>query len=356
MLTRRSLLHGLSAAALVSGCGKSWRSVAQGALTRGLTGLWGLQAADGGFHSSVYGLLKPGWSLTPFALLCALRAGRAVDAEGAGRALGWMAHGTREGALGLSGDVPDYPCYAAAMALECHARLRPSGWKPIVEDYAAWLRGLQLTRAGGWADHAAQGGFRMGSRDAPTPPNPGHVDLSMTRRVVEALRAADLPTSDPAIVEAVDFARRCRTPLGGFEYTATDSALNKGPADGDAGYGSATADGVLLLYAAGRRYEIERSIVRLRSQHRLDLNPGVERGKVPVFARAMRGYYRAAGARVFAIGGGPDRWQSDLVAAIVDEQRPDGTWSNPDSAQKEDEPIIATGFALVALGAALSSA
>jgi hypothetical protein len=355
MLTRRSLLHGLSATTMLVGCGVSWRSVAEASLTRGLAALWAMQGPDGAFRSTVYGLLGQGWSLTPFALLSALRTGRVLDLDGAGRALGWMAHGTRDGALGLADGVPDYPCYATAMALECHVRIRPSGWKEAAGAHAKWLRSLQLTRASGWADHPAQGGFRMGSNDVPRPPHPGHVDLSMTRRVVEALMAAGMPASDPAVTEAVDFARRCRTPLGGFEYTATDSALNKGPTVGDPGYGSATADGVLLLYAAGRRYELERSVLRLRQQHRRDLNPGVEAGKVPVFATAMRGYYRASAARVFALRDGPVGWQRALAASIVAEQFPDGSWKNQDGAQKEDEPIIATGFALVALAAALAS-
>jgi hypothetical protein len=41
----------------------------------------------------------------------------------------------------------------------------------------------------------------MGGMEHP-PPNPGHVDLSMTRYVVQALRAAGVPTEDPAFAHA----------------------------------------------------------------------------------------------------------------------------------------------------------
>jgi hypothetical protein len=39
-----------------------------GPLARAVEFLWAQQAEDGGFHSSTYGLLRSGQSLTPFAL------------------------------------------------------------------------------------------------------------------------------------------------------------------------------------------------------------------------------------------------------------------------------------------------
>ena len=72
-----------------------------------------------------------------------------------------------------------------------------------------------------------------------------------------------------------------------------------------------------------------------------------------VFAPAMRGYYRAGSAACFAAFGGPEGWRRQLLQAVTSEQRADGSWQNPNALQKEDDPLIATAFALLALGSAL---
>ena len=72
------------------------------------------------------------------------------------------------------------------------------------------------------------------------------------------------------------------------------------------------------------------------------------------FAEAMRGYYRAGAARCFARRG-PAGWQQPLAMAIVAEQHEDGSFRSTSGLQKEDDPIIATGFALQALAVALES-
>lgn len=343
---------GLSACALAPACGMGWRARARRGLTRGAAALWSLQSPDGAFRSSTYGLLRDGWSLTPFALLALARSGVELPAGPASKALGWIAHGAVSGVVGLESDAPDYPCYATALSLHVLSRLEPPDSGDLLAELQTGLRGFQLRGADGWAGHPGQGAFRMGSNDVPEPPHSGHVDLSMTRRAVEALVASGVPTSDPAIREAVAFARRCRTPAATFLYTATETALNKGRRDGeDPGYGSATADGALLLIAAGM--DAAESVVALRGMHRVDENPRVGAGPMRPYAKAMRGYYRSAAARVFSKTGGPDGWAEALCSAILSEQRADGTWKNDKSEQKEDEPVIATGLALQALSAAL---
>lgn len=354
--TRRALLVGACAAAVVpSGCGGGWRSGAREALTRGAAALWSLQGPDGAFRSTRYGLFAEGWSLTPFALLALLRSGEAAPIDRLSRGLGWIAHGTRDGRLGLASLTPDYPCYATALALHVWSIVRPPDGEALRTELDRGLRSFQLRATDGWAGHAAEGGFRMGSSDVPQPPHPGHVDLSMTRRAVEALVAAGAAPTDPALVEAAGFAVRCGTPEGGFVYTATETALNKGRRDGaDPAYGSATADGLLTLLATGASGErVDRGLAALRAMHRVDENPRVGDGPLRPYGPAMRGYYRSAAGRVFRRAGGPDGWERALVEAVLAEQRADGTWSNDAPEQKEDDPVIATGFALEALAAAI---
>src|SRR5262245_55113188 len=61
-INRRTFLW-ISAAGIV-GCSRN----APGALERGIQYLLAQQADDGGFHSTTYGLLRSGQSLTPFIL------------------------------------------------------------------------------------------------------------------------------------------------------------------------------------------------------------------------------------------------------------------------------------------------
>jgi hypothetical protein len=61
----------------------------------------------------------------------------------------------------------------------------------------------------------------------------------------------------------------------------------------------------------------------------------------------MRYYYAAASAQAFRLLGVPrDHDQDRLLRA---ERRGDGSWANPEPRVKEDDPLIATGFALSAL-------
>ncbi len=69
------------------------------------------------------------------------------------------------------------------------------------------------------------------------------------------------------------------------------------------------------------------------------------------FGPAMVGYYRAASAAVYSQIPGPAGWRAELTAAVEADQRADGSWANGSSLQKEDDPLIATAFALLALSA-----
>lgn len=342
---------------------EAWRVRAEASVVRGADWLWDQQRRSGAFRSSTYGLLRDGQSLTPFSLLALLQIDpelRPLPVEKVGRALVKMIElSTKEGALGLANPSLDYPCYATAMMLTCLGLSKPDGWAEAASISSTWLRGQQFRRATGWEGHPAQGGWGLGGRTKRVPPDAGHVDLSMTRAVLEGLRSINIEAHDPTIVEAGDFVARCQTADGSFLYSPVELALNKGrhsEAGSAMGYGSATTDGLLSLVALGRQPEdpaLRSAREWLRRNHRVDRNPGLEGSPMEAFSTAMRGYYRAGAAECFMLTGGPEGWRAELTEVIAAEQLTDGSWKNPNPLQKEDDPIIATGFAIRTLAAAL---
>jgi len=329
--SRRAVLAGALA---LAGVGCRGCAVAPAALRRGVAWLAAQQSPRGHFPSQTYGFFAGGASLTPLVTLALVETGLAPEAVE--RARRWMAREV-EGTGALGRGTPDYPTYAASLmarAMGAHA------WDP--SETLGFLRSQQYRPSEGWpADHPAVGGFGFGT-PLPAPPRAGHVDLSMTRRAIEALVALGVGRSDPSRALARRFVERCRAPGGGLIYSPSEPALNKG-VDG-AGYGSATCDGVLALAALGAGPdELAPHLAWLAAHHRADRTPGVADAG---FAEAMRGYYQCAAAEVFARFGGPAGWAAGLRADLAARQRDDGSWRNPQPHQKEDDPLVATAFAV----------
>jgi Squalene-hopene cyclase C-terminal domain/Prenyltransferase and squalene oxidase repeat len=335
---------------LASGCARH----TDNALRRGCEYLWSQQAADGGWHSGTYGLLKSGQSLSGFVFNALLQVPEQVCQPPAGardRAIAFLKHNTNsEGAVGkMDPLLYDYPNYATALAVRA---LRRAG-QPVGE-MVRWLRTQQFTEDHGWkrAD-PPYGAWGMGG-DARTAPNPGHVDLSMTRHVLQALAAAGLPQSDPAFARARVFVERCQNPDGGFFFSTVVLDANKAGQDGEQyrSYGTATADGILALLAMGtpRENSRVRAAERWLAAHdRPDGAPGFVGPAYQRWTAGLRFYYAAVSAQVFAA---PNQ---KLAASLEAAQRSDGSWRNAENLVKEDDPLIATGFAVMALTQAIAT-
>jgi hypothetical protein len=295
----------------------------EGAVRRAARYLWSRQTQDGRWHSTTYGLLRSGQSLTPFVLEALLRLPDPPP-QRVGRALDFLL--TR-----FDPENAGYPNYATALAVLALRRLNRD-----VSPLVAWLRTQQFCRENGWTeDHPAFGAWGMGGLPQ-RPPEPGHVDLSMTRYVLQALAAAGVPPEDLALRRARFFLGRCQNPDGGFQFTTVVLEANK--AGLGRSYGTATADGILSLAALGDPAPSARRW--LARHHRSDLVPGFSTLPQQRWARGLRFYYAAA-AREAA----PEL----PVAPLLGQQRRDGSFVNPEPIVKEDDPLIATAFALRAL-------
>ena len=335
------------------------------ALAKAARYLWARQSEDGGWHSATYGLLSSGQSLTPFVLDALIRVPTGVvvpPPEKLERAIEFIRRHTDDtGAVGrMDPLLPDYPNYSTALAVTALYRARPPGRKQDVPAMVKYLRSQQFTEANGWGrDDPPYGAWGMGG-DRRVPPNPGHVDLSMTRHVLEALSTAGVPPGHPAFRNAAVYVERCHnfdpsSPEardGGFHFSTVVLDANKaGPqADGHRSYGTATADGILALLAMGRSPADERVRAArhwLESHHLPDRATGFVGEAYKRWPAGLRFYYASSATKAFRELGVA---RSESVArSLQPEQSPDGSWSNPENLVKEDDPLIATPFAMRAL-------
>lgn len=138
------------------------------------------------------------------------------------------------------------------------------------------------------------------------------------------------------------FLERSQNHDGGFFFSPVMPALNKAgqSAEGFVSYGTTTADGVLALRASGvpdSDDRIARGIAWLDRNHQSDRVPGFDEGESPQasWGAGLRFYYAAAIARV--------RPQQRVR---LPEQADDGSFRNVNGCVKEDDPLIATAFAV----------
>jgi len=351
------LALGASGCSLSRGSGPLGPERAAQALRRGAEFLWKQQSADGAWRSRTYGLLRGGESLTPFVLSAPID----TPDERRGKASEWLRSRINQaGAVGMSDPaLPDYPNYSTAFTLRAFVRLKPDGWREDAARMLRFLRGQQFNEANGWKpEDLVYGAWGMGG-EAHRPPQTGHVDLSMTRHVVEALVAAGVDRADPALRKAAAFVRRCHnfnpaetTRLdGGFFFSTVVEEANKaGARDGGyLSYGTATADGLRALLALGPRENAARIAAArlwLARNFEPDHVPGFDHHPDLRWRQGIFFYYAGAAAGVLSR---PQLEQ--LVAELLQRQRPDGGWANDENLVKEDDPLIATSLALRALTA-----
>jgi hypothetical protein len=247
--------------------------------------------------------------------------------------------------VGVRGSDADYPNYATALAVDALLAAERRLWTADIAPMVAQLRAQQFSEANGWTpEHAAYGGWGMGGaiRRPTDAGHAGHVDLSMTRFVLEALHAAGVDGADPGMTRARVFLERSQNHDGGFFFSPVTPALNKAgrSAGGFASYGTTTADGVLALRASGvpdSDDRMARALAWLDRNHQSDGVPGFDEDEGPQasWSAGLRFYYAAAIARV--------RPQQRIR---LPEQADDGSFRNANGRVKEDDPLIATTFAI----------
>lgn len=338
----------------------------ESALARGVAFLAGRQSVDGAWRSDVYATFKDGTALTPL-IVVALQTADA-DPDRRAKAAGWLAARAKpDGGIDEGPDGLPYPVYTAALGVTALSHPENAGHRAARDAWLKYLLARQLTEPNGWLPRDAHyGGWGYYPR-LPKKPAPGEIvpaqhllesNLSATAFALDALRAAGV--TDGAVWRpAVAFALRCQNDDGGFHFVDGDPVRNK--AGGEAGrfhsYGSATADGARSLNfpsAVGRDGFQQKGVKWLEANFDPDRHPGTYVPTHEPNRNAVYFYYATSAAKTFRrlgvkdVNGRP--WAESLTAALVAKQQPDGSWANPVELVRENDPILATAYAVAAIG------
>lgn len=346
------------------------------------------QSDDGGFRSKVYGPFKDGLSLTPLVLRTMLTSHGGRDVHtGCRKGAAYLASFVQpDGTLAAGPHGIPYPVYTSAGAVWVLSQPVNAEHSKARDAWLAYLRQQQLTEEMGWQpDDKPYGGWGYSPR-LPRKPRPGEPllpltesNLSATLFALEALDSAGVRENDPAFRKALVFVQRCQNYQadalretafddGGFFFIYDDPVRNKAGVVGKdrtgrerfASYGSTTADGLRALRLCGAQPDDPRLIAArawLEANFRADRHPGNYSIDQEHNRNAVYYYYCSSVAQALLdidpvhlqTPQGKVRWAEVLADELIERQRPDGSWCNPLVPQREDDPLVATSWAALAL-------
>ncbi len=343
-------------------------AAARRALQSGLAWLGRAQGEDGGWHSRTYGALRGGAAVTAFALYAAARAPAEVRKPLADRleaGYRFLQPGIRKkGTVACPDGSLDFPTYASAMTLVAVERLAIDAPRDDLAQLVDYLVRAQITESRGFAaDSPHLGGWDLtGPIDEPGITS--GTNVSVSRFAIEALARSKEDAAAGAVRLARRWAAGCQNSSGdgGFVFTPDRASDSNKAQWSDAkqtqarSYGTATCDGLLCLTHAGAAND-DRSVAAavkwLVDRPSVEEVPGFEDLPKEVdWQNGLRLYYYAALApalRWFPEDAASKR-RGALLAQVVALQRRDGSWRNSSARMREDDPLIATCLALVALG------
>lgn len=343
---------------------------ARKSLERGLDYLIGQQQTNGVWSNAEFPALSalPLWALAI--------AGRSQDGAAMSRAATFIADcvqpdggiyrvvpGRRGGSLGT---------YNTAICMTALHYLGRSDDVRIIQQARGYVAETQLL-----GDDEYRGGFGY-EKNSGQP----YADLNNTAWALSAMRVTqDVEESRPAGEARVDvdwnaalaFANRMQLDTntanaddaGGFIYKPADP--NKAGVATNAAtgrpylrsFGSVTYSGLLsLIYAQVGRSDprVVSAVDYARRHWTVDENPGMGQQGVFYYYTIMARSLATTGLRELPSvteGGAPVPWRDELLAKLLSLQQEDGSWANSNNRFWENDPALATAYALLALEYAL---
>jgi len=346
---------------------------AEDSIKRGTDWLMRQQAPDGGWHSATYAQLRGGDGNTAL-ILYALAHLPKSETE---RLKPHIDRGVRflvsnlapDGSVRAIDGSSDYPTYSTALTLLTIERLHLDGWQMERRRMRAYLQAMQKR---GEKDQLERGGWGQTGGPIADVGMDDPASVAATQFALEALQQSG-GLGDDTCEAALAFLSHCQNfgaqenHDGGFFFTPLpDDPLNKAgssPSNGASAkarsYGTATADGFCGLIACGvsiKDPRVQAALNWLRRNNRVDVVPGFtsDDANASSAKNGLQFYYYAALTRGFEKTP-QENWTAQrtaLLEAVIRQQRPDGSWSNPYTLMREDDPLVATALAIAAISTA----
>ncbi len=318
------------------------------------------QSADGSFSP------QAGPAVTAVVLTGVLRAGRTPDDPMVAKGLKYLETFVRPDG-GIYADKSLYQNYETAVSIQCFtAANRDKRYDALLKNAERFVKGLQWDEKEGHDRSSVNyGGAGYGNSKRP--------DLSNTAFLLDALKSVGRGPDDEAVKEALVFVSRCqnletefnttpfaaKNPDGGFYYTPAaggSSQAGPTPEGGLRSYGSMTYAGLKSMIYAGvgpNDPRVKAAVKWLQAHYDLAENPGMGSSGLYYYYQTFAKALEATGDDTFIDDKGVKHdWRAELLTALAERQKPDGSWVNDNARWMEGDPNLATGFALLALDAA----
>jgi hypothetical protein len=319
------------------------------------------QAADGSFSAA------SGPAVTALVATAMLKNGVPASDPAMAKALGYLEKFIQPDG-GIYQPDSNYKNYETCLAILCFtaANELPSAKGKYDQRLAkadAFVRGLQWDEGEGKPrSDFYHGGAGYGGSSRP--------DLSNTSFLLDALKASGADADDEAMQKALLFVSRCQNlesehnttpfaaidPDGGFYYTPAAGGVSQaGKTETGAlrSYASMTYAGLKSMIYAGVDKDDQRvkaAVAWLGKNYDLNSNPGMGDAGLYYYYQTFAKALEAFGQDKFTDADGQEHdWRAELVAALAERQRDDGSWTNENSRWLEGDANLVTGYALLAL-------
>lgn len=330
------------------------RSQATDSAHRGMDYLRKTQGKDGAWQS------YPG--ITAICALGFLRNGVTEKDPAVAKACAYLASQAKpNGAIYTDqfGPAQMLPNYNTSLSMTALYATGSPKYREIVQKAQQFLSNSQFDEGEGFSQKDRQyGGIGYGSKED----NP---DLSNLQNALEALRETGHPKNAEVFKNAILFLQRCQNRKesndqswagtdGGFIYAASgESKADEYTKQPHSSYGSMTYAGLKsYLYCSVSKTDprVQAAFNWLRANYDVEQNPRMKDDGLYYYYHTMSKTLAVWGDKTLTdTGGKKHEWAVDLAQAIVKRQKPDGSWANSNRRWREDQPDLATGYALISL-------
>ena len=355
----------------------AFQSQQHSATGRGLTFLFEKQNDDGSWKSEYYGNLKQGAAITSLVLFTVSHSDQKTIEKHKAEirsAFEFQRKGIKKNGYVSNVSGPDYAVYATSLLILANknlAKMSKTQWlnDKEIQLLQKFLCNAQLDETHGLKPGDSDyGGWDLSGWMQSQRTSPGS-NVSVSSFAIEALADDSSADANRVRQKFLRWTERIQNKDGGFHFHPKKSHEGNKAGWSDQefnapkSYGTATADGIRILkslirspskQSTKRKAELNARLESAKKwieQQAFRLSvPGFDESDDPSWSNGLFYYYSMSILlELDSFSAAFQKSSEDIARFLVKEQKPDGSWSNSSTRMREDDPMIATCFAIVAL-------